>query len=607
MKGWLSKRVVVLLIAVMSVLMAIVPLGTSASSEPLYSSFAGTNVTSNTSVFYLAVDSYGSFTPNLNPFSGIASEPYETTAISLVYQPLMYLMNGEAPSPALATSYSYSSNLTNITFTLRSNVEYSNGASFGPSDVLFSFNYIMSHPNIDFQELTSFISSINQTGVDQVSFYLTTTAYTNLYAIMSQPIVYPNQFRNVSDPYGLTLTDPIGTGPFVAQSITASQFELSWNSHYYYTGSHISTLIIPSYPSVTAETNALSSGNINWFSGGFDAAAPTWAGQSPNHFYFYPPSGFLMLWINTHAWPLNMSLVRTAMAYVLNRNVLSNESLQPPAANFVEPALSNYLSPSFVTQYPNGSYYNLNLTKATSLMEQAGFTKGSNGYWQYKNNNTEVKVTLSGNGAASNVVANLNTISTEFKSFGIDASVYTPSGAIFYSNIYSGNYSMGMGFLPSTINPIGALQTGFSSTYLKPIGTSATGDYSRYNNTNVTKDLQKAANQTTLDGQRQYIQAALSILLNDTPAIPVAESISQNEFNTYGYAGVNQTTFKDALYSNTYGLISIAVPLTHIYSTTSTSPTGLSLTDYVIIGVVAVVIIAGVAVVALRRNRTKEE
>ena len=600
------KKGIVIMTAIMAILMAIIPMETNVGSIPNYSPTVASNNTSNASVFYLAVDSYGSFTPNLNPFSGIATEPYQTTAISLVYQPLMYLMNGLSPQPALATGYVYSSNLTNITFTLRTGVDYNNGASFGPSDVLFSFNYIMSNSKIDTQGLTSFVKAVKQTGTNQISFYTTNTAYTDLYKIMSQPIIYPNQWENVTNPYGVTLTNPIGTGPFVAKSITSSQFELVWNNYYYYTGSHITTLIIPSYPDVTAEANALASGNINWFSGGFDAAAPTWATQSSDHFYFYPPSGFLMLWINNEKWPLNISDVRSAMAYVLDRQLLSNESLQPPAANFVEPALSNFLAPSYLSAHPDGAYYTYNTTHAAALMKDAGFTKASDGYWQAANG-SEFSVTLSGNGAAANVVANLNEISTELNNFGIHASVYTPSGAIFYANVYDGNYSMGMGFLASTINPIGALQVGFSSAYYEPIGTSAIGDYSRYVNTNVTKYLNEAANQTTLSGQSQYVQDAVNILTNATPAIPVAESISQNEFNTFGYAGVNQTIFEDALYSNIYGLISIAVPLTLIHATSSTSSTGLTTTDYVIIGVVVVIIAAAVATVVIRRGRTKEE
>jgi peptide/nickel transport system substrate-binding protein len=600
------KKVMVFAVAAIAILMAVVPMGISNGGTPVYNPSTGSNNTSSSSVFYLAVDSYGSFTPNLNPFSGIASSPYEITAISLVFSPLMYLMNGESPQPALATSYSYSSNLTNITFTLRSGVEYSNGASFGPSDVVYSFNYIMNNSKIDSQGLTSFIKSVKQTGVNQVSFYTTNTAYTDLYKIMSQPIIYPAQWQNVTNPYSYTLTDPIGTGPFIASSISSSQFEFTWNDHYYYTGSHITTLIIPSYPTVTAEANALVSGNINWLSGAFDAAASTWAGQSSDHFYFTPPSGFFMLWLNNLQWPLSNSTVRTALAYVLNRQVLSNESLQPPAGNFVIPALSNYLTPSFLANHPNGTYYTYNLSRATNLMEQAGFTKNSAGYWAAANGTT-ITVTLSGNGAAANVVANLQEIKTELNSFGINANIYTPSGATFYANVYTGNYSIGLAFLSSSINPIGALNVSFSNYWLEPKGVSATGDYSRYNNATVTHDINMAAIQPTLQGQRQYINAALSILLNQTPSIPIAMTISQNEFNTYGYSGVNYTSFKDALYSNTFGLISIAVPLTPIHSNSSTSTSGISTLDYALIGVAVVVIVAAVAAIALRRKKTKEE
>ena len=603
-----SKRILVLSVAFLALICAAVPIGTgNGGFLGLSSAASGTNNTSNNSVFYLAVDSYGSFTANMNPFSGIAPQPYQTTAISLVYQPLMYLMNGESPQSALATSYKYSSNLTNITFTLRSGAEFNNGAAFNASAVVFSFDYIMSHNNIDPHAINTFLKSVQATGSNQVSFYTTNYAYTYLYTIMSQPIVYPGQWQNQSDPYNVTLTNPIATGPYMAKSITTSQFELTWNTHYYYTGKHISTLIIPSYPDVTTEANALASGNINWFSGGFDAAAPSWANQSASHYYFKPPSGFLMLWLNTHEWPLNNSEVRTAMAFAINRQVLSNESLQPPAANFIEPALSNYFNSSFLSNHPNGAYYTYDTAHAATLMEKAGFTKGSDGYWKAANG-TEINITLSGNGAASNVVANLNEMVKEFAAFGIHAKTYLPSGAIFYANVYDGNYSVGMGFLASTVNPIGALQLGFSSTNYAPIGTKAFGDYSRYQNKTVTQDLAQAANQSSTSSQIPYIAGAMSILMNDTPAIPVAESISQNEFNTYGYSGINDTSFTDALYSNNYGLISIAIPLVGVYSTTSTSTgTGLSTIEYVAIGAVVVIVIAAIAVVALRRGKTKEE
>jgi peptide/nickel transport system substrate-binding protein len=563
------------------------------------------NNTSSGSAFYLAVDSYGSFTPNLNPFSGIASSPYQTTALSLVYQPLMYLMNGENPQPAVATSYSYSSNLTNVTFTLKSGLEYNNGASLNVSDVIFSFHYVMDNSKIDSQGLSSFIKSVARTGPEKVSFYLDNTAYTNLYRIMSQPIIFPGQWINITSPYSTTITNPIGTGPFVATSISSSQFEFKWNSYYPYSGKHLSEIIIPSYPTVTAEANALTSGNINWLSGAFDADAPTWATQSSNHFYFTPPSGFFMLYLNNMEWPLSNVSVRTAIAFAVNRETLSNESLQPPAGNFVIPALNNYLEPSMLAKYSNGSYYNYNLSYASKILTSAGFTKNGNGYWAAKNG-TVLSITLSGNGAASNVVANLNTMKLELDSFGIKTSVYTPSGSIFYANVYDGNYSAGLAYLASSINPIGALNESFSSYWNEPIGTSATGDYSRFNNSNVTTDINLADQQTTLSGQREYINKAVSILLNDTPSIPLAMTISQNEFNTKGYAGINQTSFKDALLANGFGLISIAVPILSVYSTLVASHSPLSILDYGVIAIVIVAILAATGYTVVKRRKKEE-
>jgi peptide/nickel transport system substrate-binding protein len=594
---------IITLVLAFSVLL--VPLNSGGmSNNSFVAQVTGSGGNSN-STFYLAVDSYGTFDANLNPFSTSALEPYGYTALSLVFSPLMYLMNGENPQPGLATSYSYAANLTAITFHLRSGVEYSNGQSFNASDVIFTFNYIMSHSSIDSQGISSFVKSISSTG-NTVTFYLDNTAYTDLYSIMTQPILYPGQWNNITNPATDTITNPIGTGPFIASSISTSEFQFTWNSHYYYTGPHLSKIVMQSYPTVTAETNALVSGNINWLSGAFDADAPAWASQNTSHFYFSPPSGFLMLQLNTNMWPLNNANFRSAIAYVFDRQALSNESLQPPAGNYVIPALNNYLTPSFLNKYPNGTVYSLNLTKATDLMEAAGYHM-SNGKWVAANG-TQPSITLSGNGAAANVVANLNTMVTELTDFGIKATTYLPSGAIFYSNLYQGNYSAGYGFIASSIDPIGALNVSFSGFWHAPIGQTAKGDYSRFVNNSLTQNITLAAAEPTLAKQQPYIQNALSILINETPAIPVAETVSQNEFNIAGFSGINQTSFKDALYSNTFGpVVSIAVPLVGVHFTSSSPPvTSITPTDYAIIGVIVAVVVIG-AVVGVTRKNKKED
>lgn len=610
MKHTVLKNVIVLFMVAILFTLAVGPLeNTNINGRTLYYNQSDTsNNTSSTSVFYLAGGS-GSFITNLNPFSGTSSSVGVITAIGLVFSPLMYLMNNEPAQPGLATGYSYSKNLTNVTFTLRSGAEYNNSAPFGPSDVVFTFNYVMSHPSADVHSLTSFIKGVKQTGPDQVSFYTKNTVTSDdLYIIMSQPIIYPSQWQNVTNPSSITLTDPIGTGPFVAQSITASEFVLTWNSHFYYKGSHLNTIILPSYPTTSAEASALDAGKINWLSGAFDAAAQSWATESSYHSYFTSPSGFLMLWLNNLQWPLNNSNVRTALAYVVNRQTLSNESLQPPAGNFVVPALSEYLEPSFLARYPNGTYYTLNLTRADGLMHKAGFTKNSNGYWAAANGTT-ITVTLSGNGGAANIVANLQQIKEELNSFGIYANIYTPSGATFFANLYKGNYSIGLGFLSSTINPVGALNVSFSNYWLESRGVSAIGDYERYNNATVTHDIDLATDQPTLQGQRQYIAAALKILLNATPVIPIAMTITQNEFNTYGYSGINQTSLRDSVDSNGFGLMSLAVPLIGIHPSLNTTSTShvVSPLDYALIGVIAVIVVAVAAISIVRRRKLKEE
>ncbi|MGC8663349.1 MAG: ABC transporter substrate-binding protein [Thermoplasmata archaeon] len=609
----LNKRnsllsVIVQFLSIIVVLAMIVPSMAIAINLPNNESQLSTTGSNNATqgILTIALNSYGSFVVNLNPFSTNNIYAPNIASISLIYSPLMYLMNGISPQPGIANSYNMSSNGTSVTFMLNSSMKYNNGQSVNASDVAFTFNYIINNPSIDTHGLSTIIKSIKVINNNEITFYFNKPQYSNIYILLSQPIIYPGQWSNISNPSSYTLTNPIGSGPFMVDSLTTSQFTLKWNSYYPYKGNHLKEIAIPSYPTTTAEVNALESGNVQWLSGAFDADAPTWATKSPNNFYFSPPSGFLWLFLNNEKWPTNNVSVRQAIAYAIDRQVLSNESLQPAFGGYVLPVLDNYLESSFLSQYPNGSYYSYNLAKATAIMQSAGFVK-VNGYWTFPNG-TPVSITLSGNGAAGNIVANINTMKQELTSFGIQVNEYLPSGTIFYSNVYNGNYSAGDVYVPSYFNPIGSLNYSFSSYWYQPLGKRASGDYARFVNASFDRNITLAAQQTNIANEKGYITNATLILYKLTPAVPLAFTISQNEFNTTGFSGINKTLFSDVVFTNSYGIMaSYAVPLLHVYSTTTTTTpsSGISTLDYAIIAIIIIIVVVA-AVVAVYSNKKRK-
>ena len=80
-------------------------------------------------------------TENFNPFSSVQLE-----GTRLIYEPLEIpsSVNGSY-TPFLATGFAFS-NPTTLTYTLRSNVKWSDGQPFSAADVVFTFNLLKKTP-----------------------------------------------------------------------------------------------------------------------------------------------------------------------------------------------------------------------------------------------------------------------------------------------------------------------------------------------------------------------------------------------------------------------------------------------------------------------------
>lgn len=84
------------------------------------------------------------FTENFNPFS-----PPRLLGDSYMYEPLymVNMLNGKQ-SPWLATSYKWVTS-TELQFTIRKGVKWSNGRLLTPADVVYPFDLLHRYPALD--------------------------------------------------------------------------------------------------------------------------------------------------------------------------------------------------------------------------------------------------------------------------------------------------------------------------------------------------------------------------------------------------------------------------------------------------------------------------
>ena len=79
--------------------------------------------------------------------TGATNDP----SFGMIYEPLMAQnrFDGTAPKPWLATSATWNSDFTSITFKLRTDVKWSDGQPFSADDVVYTFNLLQQYPALD--------------------------------------------------------------------------------------------------------------------------------------------------------------------------------------------------------------------------------------------------------------------------------------------------------------------------------------------------------------------------------------------------------------------------------------------------------------------------
>ena len=105
-------------------------------------------------------DAYGEpWNCQFNPFN--ASD--EFSSFGPVYEELVYqdTLESGAPTPWLATTWTWSNDNTSLTFAIRSGVTWSDGKPFTARDVLYTFDLLKKYPALDLNSDWSVLTSVS--------------------------------------------------------------------------------------------------------------------------------------------------------------------------------------------------------------------------------------------------------------------------------------------------------------------------------------------------------------------------------------------------------------------------------------------------------------
>ncbi len=468
----------------------------------------------------IVANASGDYTQNFNPYNTANI----TTSQGVVYETLLFFNRQDGSiNPWLATSYQFSSDLTQITFTIRQGVKWSDGQPMTSADVAFTLNLLKKYPAMDvnglWQQLTSVTAPDPMTVVVKLSGPFTPI----LWYLGGQTWILPQHiWQSVGDGSQYADPNPVGTGPYMLKSFTPQLIVMTKNPYFWQPGEpKVTELHYPAFDSNTSAELAMDEGSVDW-AGIYTADIhKTFINRDPAHnYYWFPPSDILMLFVNTTKYPLNLVPVRKAISDAIDRSKLSKiaESGYEPVASptgLVLPYDQKYLDPQY-----QGLQFTLDLNAAAQELQSVGFTKGPDGIYADKNGK-KLSLNLDVVSSFTDWVSGSQIIASNLKTLGIDVHINTISQDAWTNNLTVGSFDLSMCWTNPGPTPYFIFDALLRSTNSAPIGQQASSNYERWMDPTTDHLLDQFAQSNDLATQQQAMAGIEQIMVNDLPSIPL--------------------------------------------------------------------------------------
>jgi peptide/nickel transport system substrate-binding protein len=401
-------------------------------------------------------------TGHFNPYLPYAIYPSGLTWDKLAY----YIRLTEEFVPSLATSWKLDREKGQITVNLRRGVVWHDGVSFTSKDVWCTF--ILG--KLFKWRIWDYVTKIETPDDFTIIFYFSPEKFSIFLEqwILNQYIYAPYHiYGKFADEVAIAKTDEemqtiltefsnfkpeklIGTGPFILESVTESEMVLKKNLKHW-TADIIKIDVVRVPNSLTAEASwAL------YFAGEADYGWPGTPKKVEEEILKRPYMHLITptdvagpaVWFNTKKYPLNITEVRQAIAYVIDRKTACEVTGVPwlPAETphgILADVEKKWVSDELRAKLNN---YECNPTKAEEILKGLGFTKDPDGIWVTPKG-TKFAVEVTAPAGWVDTVMMMENVAAQLKAFGIDATFRTPEVTKYWAEDFpEGKYDITWGW-----------------------------------------------------------------------------------------------------------------------------------------------------------------
>ena len=488
------------------------------------------------------------WTCQFNPLS--TSDNWYTDG--LLYEPLYYMNalqsnpdGSPKTTPWLATDFAWNTDQTQVTFTIRQGVKWSDGQDFTSDDVVYTFNALKNDAGADIQGLwtsgSAKLTTVAKDSTDptKVVFTFDKPAGTLFYFLaVQQPIVPKHIFgaAGVDQTKLETLPNskPVATGPLAMSQCEGTNIKFLRNQTYWQSTPDnvvpkVEEVDYPAFLSNDSANQQLHDGKDHWGGQFIPNIQSYYIDASPNHHIWQPAVTNVTLYLNIAKDPLLAQVpVRQAISFAISRNDASqlgegNQELPANQTGIVLPTFKGWYDKSIDTTAPAGDP-----AKATQVLEAAGFTKGADGIYADPKGNRLSFTILSVTGY-SDWDAAIQTMIASAKKAGIELKARDEDNGTQAADLAAGKFQIG--YLAATGGP-----TPFYELR-NDMDSGSFSNYGKYKNPAADALIAQYLKSTTIDEQKSIVLQLGKIMNDDVPVIPVTEAADWFQYDTTSIDG----------------------------------------------------------------------
>lgn len=481
----------------------------------------------------------GDYQINFNPYS-----PSQIGGIGTIYEGLFFItnVNTEKPKPLLGTDYAWNDAGTQLDVTLRKDVTWSDGKPFTADDVVFTFDMLLKTPSLN---TGGFDGTVAKTDDAHVVFTWKHPAFVSGPSVLARTPIVPEHLWKSIDPTTNVMEKPVGTGPYTLGNFKAQAFTLVANPKYWGGAPAVKNIRYLSLSGNTAGADALAAGTIDWQTG----PVPNIAEVSKT----YPGYQAITVAQNQMAFlacsnpalgctgPQTDPAVRQAIYHALNRKQLNALAFQNTASDisptFALPTTQKSLISSAVAE-PIASN-EPDTAEADTLLQAAGWTKGSDGI--YQKDGAKLSLTVEVVTGWTDYITAIDTVAQQLKKAGIQLTASQSSWNEWTDKKSKGTYQLAIDSLgqgPAS-DPYYLYNNYFTTKNTAPVGSAAPMNVARYSDPAVDAAVSALATINPEDTAARQAQFDIiqKKIVADMPYIPIMTGGTTSEFNAKKFTG----------------------------------------------------------------------